>query len=240
MTTGIKRTITQEKVVLSSYTNLFLLGVLVLMVFNLYLIFVWVPTDQNLGNVQRVFYFHVPIAWVGFLAFFIVFIASVVYLIRGSEKWDALAYSAAEIGVLFTSLMLLTGILWAKPVWGVWWTWDARLTTTLILWFIYVAYLMLRAYAPRGSQGARYSAILGIIGFIDVPIVYFAVNWWRTLHPEYVVGPAAESGSLETSMLVALLISVVTFTALFSYLLTQRYSLRWAETLIERLHYNRV
>ena len=225
---------------LVSGKNLFLLVIAALMAVNLYLIFLWVPTEQNLGISQRIFYFHVPVAWVGFLAFFIVFIASIAYLIKGSERWDALAYSAAEIGVLFTSLLLIGGIIWNKPVWGVWWTWDPRLTTTLILLLIYVAYLMLRAYALRGSQAARYSAVLGIIGFVDVPIVYFAVDWWRTVHPEYVVGPRAEPGSLETSMLIVLMFSLVTFTALFAYLLIERYSLRRAEDLVDRLHHSHV
>ena len=206
-----------------------------LMLVNLVLIFLWVPTERVMGVVQRIFYFHVPVAWVAFLAFFIVFVASIVYLLfnhfgwKGQRRWDALGHSAVEIGVLFTTLMIITGATWAKPVWGVWWTWDPRLTTSLILWLLYVGYLMVRAYAPTPSQAARYSAVMGIIGFVDVPIVYFSVAWWRNIHPEMVIGPLAEPGSLEGSMVVTLLFSLLTFTTLFGYLLWERVSLRNAE-----------
>ena len=203
-----------------------------LMLAVLYLVFIWVPTEANLGVSQRIFYFHVPVAWVGFLAFGVVFVASVAYLIRGDDRWDSLAYSAAEIGVLFTTLMLFTGILWAKPVWGVWWTWSPRLTTSLILWLIYVAYLMLRAYAPPGDQGPRYAAVLGIIGFVDVPIVYFSIQWWRDVHPERIVGVKQ---ALESSMYLTLVAGVVAFTMLFAYLLVERYLLRRHEENLERI-----
>ena len=209
----------------------------VLMVINLYLIFLWAPTDAILGEVQRIFYFHVPIAWVAFLAFFVVFVSSILYLWRRTQRWDALAHSAAEIGVVFASLVLITGAIWAKPTWGVWWTWEPRLTTSLILWLIYVAYLMLRAYAPGRSQGATYAAVLGVIGFVDVPIVYFAATWWRTVHPESVVGPLAETGSLDPSMRTVLLFSLVTFTLFFAYLLRERYALRTAEDSLRRTRF---
>ena len=203
-----------------------------MMLVILYLIFIWVPTERNLGVSQRIFYFHVPIAWVGFLAFFFVLVGSVGYLWKRTQRWDQLAFSAAELGVLFTTLMLITGIIWAKPVWGVWWTWDPRLTTSLILWLIYVAYLMLRAYAPRGDQGARYAAVLGIAGFIDVPLVYLSIVWWRNTHPPAFVGPAA-TGELESSMRLLLMVSTLTFTLLFAYLLMDRFSLRKSEEEVE-------
>lgn len=205
-----------------------------MMLVTLYLIFLWVPTEKNLGVSQRIFYFHVPLAWVGFLAFFFVLVGSVGYLWKRTEGWDRLAYSAAEIGVLFTTLMLITGIIWAKPVWGVWWTWEPRLTTSLILWLIYVAYVMLRAYAPKGDQGARYAAILGIAGFVDVPIVYLSIYWWRTVHPQAIVGPAAR-GNLDSSMYMVLMISAVTFTIFFAYLLLERMSLKRSEEELEAL-----
>ncbi len=208
-----------------------------LMIANLYLIFIWAPTDAILGEVQRIFYFHVPIAWVAFLSFFIVFVSSIMYLWKRSLHWDALAHSAAEIGVVFATLILITGIIWARPVWGVWWTWEPRLTTSLILWLIYVAYLMLRSYAPSRSQGATFAAVLGIVGFIDVPIVYFAVDWWRAVHPESVVGPLAESGSLDSSMRGVLMFSAVTFTLLFAFLLRERVSLRGMEDVLRRGKY---
>jgi heme exporter protein C len=203
-----------------------------MMLVVLYLVFMWVPTDNIQGTVQRIMYFHVPVAWVAFLAFFIVLVGSVGYLWKRTSKWDQLAYSAAEIGVLLTTLLLITGIIWAKPIWGVWWTWEPRLTTSLMLWLIYVAYLMLRAYSPPGDQGARYAAVLGIIGFIDVPIVYYSVKLWRTVHPQVIVGPGA-TGELDSSMRILLMIAAVTFTLLFVYLLTDRFSLRKSEDDVE-------
>jgi heme exporter protein C len=206
----------------------------VLMAVTLYLALVWTKPDVNLGDTVRIFYFHVPTAWVGFLAFGVVFVASIGYLVRSSERWDAVAYSAAEIGVLFATLMLVTGSIFGKVAWGTWWTWSPRLTTSLILWLIYVAYLMLRAYAPRGGQGARYGAVLGIIGFVDVPIVYFSVNWWRDVHPERMIGPQL---AIEVPMLVALIMGVATFTVLFVYMLIERYHLRRVEETVERMRF---
>ena len=208
--------------------NVLLLLSGVSMVGALYLVFLYAPTDRNLGISQRIFYFHVSMAWVGFLAFFWVLVGSVGYLWKRSQKMDRLAYSSAEIGVVFTTLMLITGVLWAKPAWGVWWTWDPKLTTSLILWLLYVAYLMLRAYSPRGDQGARFAAVLGIIGFVDVPIIYLSVVWWRTVHPPVVLGPVAE-GSLEPSMRMVLMACTVAFTLLFAYLLMDRQALRRSE-----------
>ena len=160
-----------------------------LMVADLFLIFMWAPTELVMGHVQRIMYFHVALAWVAFLAFFLVFVGSIMYLWKRSAWWDALAQSAAEIGVVFATLILITGTIWMRPVWGVWWTWEPKLTTSVILWLMYVVYLMLRAYAPNRSQAATYSAVLGVIAFIDVPVVYFAARWWRSVHPEAVVGP---------------------------------------------------
>lgn len=200
-----------------------------LMLGDLYLIFMVAPTDSVLGHVQRVFYFHVPVAIMSFLAFFVVFVSSIVYLIKRNRRWDSLAHSAAEVGVVFVTLALLTGVIWARPVWGVWWTWEPRLTTTLILWLIYVAYLMIRAYAPTRSQGAVFSAVVGIVGFVDVPIVYYSVQWWRSIHPSSVIGPLAQPDALNATMQATLLFSFITFAALFLYLLLERVSLRDAE-----------
>jgi len=203
-----------------------------MMIANMYLIFVWVPTERNLGIIQRIFYIHVPTAWVAFLAFFIVLIGSIGYLWTGNRRWDRIAFASAEVGVLFTTILIVTGIMWAKPVWGVWWNWDPRLTTSLILWLIYLAYLMLRSYSPSREQGSRYAAVLGIVGFIDVPIVYFSIKWWRTLHPQAIVGPGS-TGELDPSMGILLLISTLTFTMLFAYLLIFRMSLLQSEEKIE-------
>ena len=218
-------------------SGILLLITAALMLLNLYLIFLVAPTDAVLGEVQRIFYFHVPIAIVSFIAFFVVFVASIGYLVTRKSRWDGVAHAAAEVGVVFVSLALLTGIVWARPVWGVWWTWEPRLTTTLILWLIYVAYLMLRSYVPNKSQGALYAAGLGIIGFIDVPIVYYSVQWWRSIHPSAVVGPLADAGALEPIMQWVLFYSMAVFLLLFLYLLLERTYLRNLEDRLAALRF---
>ena len=152
----------------NSILNYCLMGLgFALMVAALYLIFIYVPTDKHTGIVQLIFYFHVPLAWISFLAFAVVFVCSICYLRRRTAKWDAMAHASAEVGIIFTTLVLITGPIWAKPVWGIWWTWDARLTTTLVLWLIYIAYLLVRRYAVTREQGARFAAVVGIVGFVD-------------------------------------------------------------------------
>ena len=198
----------------------------VLMLANLYLIFMVAPTDSVLGHVQRVFYFHVPMAIMSFVAFLIVFVASAVYLFRRDSKWDSLANAAAEVGVVFISLALITGIIWAKPVWNAWWLWTPRLTTTLILWLIYVAYLMIRAYAPSPSKAAVYGAVMGVIGFVDVVVVYFSVQWWPGIHPTPVIGPLADTGALNSTMESVLLFSFLTFLFFLVYLIAERMALQ--------------
>ncbi len=189
------------------------------MIAGLYLGLVWAPEDAILGQVQRIFYPHVATAWNAYLAFTVVLVGSIAYLRTRNEAWDRLAASSAEIGVVFTTLVLLTGPIWARAVWGVWWTWDPRLTTTLILWFIYVGYLVLRAAIDQPDRRARIAAVFGIIGFIDVPIVHFSVTWWRTIHPS-VIRPGKLD--LEPAMLVALLVNVAAFTLLYAVLVACR------------------
>jgi heme exporter protein C len=198
---------------------------LALFIAGLYLVFLYVPTEATMGVVQRIFYFHVPVAWVAFLSFFIVFIASIMYLSKRDDKWDRLAGASAEIGVVFTSLVLITGSIWARPMWGTWWVWDPRLTTALILWFIYVAYLLIRSYALEESRGARFAAVIGIVGFIDVPIVALTITLWRTQHP----GPLIFEGGLAPSMLLTLLVCLAAFTTLYVVLLRLRLAIRLAE-----------
>jgi heme exporter protein C len=196
---------------------------LVAMMASIYLVFMYVPTERTMGEVQKIFYFHVPSAWLAFFAFFLVFVFSLIYLVRSHKRWDTLAASSAEIGVLFCTLVLITGPIWAKPVWGVWWTWDARLTLTLVLWLIYVAYIMLRHYMSDPERRATFSAVLGVVGFIDVPLVYFSIRWWRTQHPQPVMAGGEDSG-IEGPMLMTLLFCIGTFTLLYFTLL--RYRLR--------------
>lgn len=179
-------------------------------------------TDRLQGPPQRIFYVHVPSAWIAFLAFFLVFVFSVRYLIWRKQNDDIRAHACAEVGVVFCTFVLLTGPIWARPIWGVWWTWDARLTTSLILWMIYVGYLMLRAYMTDPEQRARYAAVLGILGFIDVPIVHMSVLWWRTLHPGPVVVRAGGMRELPSSMHVALWSCLLAFTLLFIYFVRRR------------------
>ena len=185
------------------------------------------PTEKTMGDVQRIFYFHVPSAWIAFLAFFVVFLSSILYLRTHHPKWDLLAASSAEIGVLFITLVLITGPLWAKPVWNTFWTWDARLTTSLILWLIYVSYLLIRSYTQQAARGSAFAAVYGIIGFIDVPIVYFSIRWWRTLHPSYVMG--SSSGGLAPQMLATLLVCLVAFTVLFAIMLYLTFKIRYLQ-----------
>jgi len=157
------------------------------------------PTEATMGDIQRIFYYHVPSAMLSFLFFFISFLASVVYLAsRRSHPSramaaDALALSSAEVGVVFCTVVLITGPLWARPVWGIWWTWDARLTTTLVLWLVYVSYLLLRNFAA-GPQMQTLAAVLAVFGYVDVPIVYMSTRWWRTQHPGPVFGGGENSG----------------------------------------------
>ena len=209
----------------------------VMMLINLYFIFMVAPTDSVLGHVQRVFYFHVPIAIMSFLAFFVVFIASLGYLIKRTPKWDAVAHASAEVGVVFVTLALLTGIIWARPIWNTWWTWEPRLTTTMILWLIYVAYLMVRSYAPSQSKGAIYGAVLGIVGFVDVPIVYYSVVWWRSIHPSPVVGPFAQANALDGTMALILLYSFITFVFFFAYMVMERMELRKTEEALGHIRF---
>ena len=213
---------------------LLILSVLLMLVAT-YMIFVWVPTEQNLGVSQRIFYIHVPLAWVGMVSIVFVGVASVVHLSTKNDKWDAVAYSAAEIGVVFATLILITGALWAKPVWGVWWTWDPKLTTTLILWFIYVSYLMVRAYADEGSQARRFASVVALIGTVDAPLIYLASVWWRTAHPDLNIGPLAEQ-SLDSRMMVTFLVSLLGFTVFYLCLLLERYMIRRLEDSVDKLY----
>lgn len=202
------------------------------MLISIWMIFLYAPMDAVQGQPQRIFYFHVPMAWLGMLGFGIVTAAGIGYLITRDERWDWAARAAAELGALFTTLTLLTGSIWGKTIWGTWWTWDARLTTTLILWFIYIGYLMLRSAMGRTPASARAGTVLAIIGVIDVPIIYESVNWWRTLHPAQQVGVA---GALPPSVVLTLMISLASFTLLFVFLMLQLYQLQRLQTLAQRL-----
>ena len=191
----------------------------------LYSIIFIAKLDRFQSVPQKIFYIHVPSAWISFVAFFLVFIFSLKYLYTSSSRDDLLANSFAEVGVFFNTLVLITGPIWAKPIWGVWWTWDARLTTSLILWLLYVAYLMLRSYIDDFERRARLSAILGIFSFLNVPIVHYSVLWWRTLHPAPVVIRSGGMSDLPMSMHIALWSSCFSVVVLFIYLVRKRYKI---------------
>jgi heme exporter protein C len=193
-----------------------------LMLAALFMVFLYAPTEAVQGDVQRIFYFHLPIAWVAFLSYGLVALAGVLYLWLGHQIWDDLGHSAAELGTLFCTLVLITGSIWAKPIWGVWWTWDSRLTTTFILWLIYLGYLLLRAFSEETPQVARFAAVIGIIGAIDVPIIIISVRLWRTIHPAVLVTREGQHGLEDPRMVSTLLVSLAAFTVLFGWLLMLR------------------
>ncbi len=206
---------------------------LVLILASLFLIFIYVPTDANLGVVQRIFYIHVPLAWDAFLAFFIVFLTSILYLVKREEKWDRWAASAAHVGVIFTTLFLIAGSFWARASWGIWWAFDEpRLTFSLILWFIYIGYLLIRSYVSNQEQGKRFGAVVGILGFFDVPLIALTIVYWRTNHPSPLI---FEQGGLAPSMQLTLMTSIAAFTALFFLLLWQKLSVKGIEAEVKKI-----
>lgn len=190
-----------------------------LVAYGFYLGLVAAPTERTMGDVQRIFYFHAPSGWTAFWLFFFNLAASIVYLINRSPKADALAVAAAEVGVVFNTVVLVTGPLWARPVWGIWWTWDMRLTSTLVLWLIYVSYLLLRRFS-EGTQTPILAAVLAIFGALDVPLVYFSIWFFRTQHPQPVIG---NGGSLDPSMRPAFWMNVLAFSCLGALMCWGRY-----------------
>ena len=188
-----------------------------------------VPADSMQGDIQRLMYVHVPAAWLAFLSFFVVFLMSVLYLIQRDLRWDRVAQSSAEIGVVFTVLTLALGSMWGKPTWGVWWTWDPRLTTTAIMLAIYVGYLAIRSFAEDPDKRARWAAIVGIIGFANVPIVYLSVIWWRTLHQ-----PPSSPRSVSPEILWTLMFNLAAFTLVYIYLMMRRIRLAKLEGELEQ------
>lgn len=198
----------------------------------LWQVFFWVPTEVNQGVVQRIFYIHVPAAWVAFMAFGVVAFASAVYLWLGDERADMAAVSAAEGGMIFTTIVLLTGPLWGKIAWGTYWTWEPRLTLTLLLWFIYLGYFMVRSATENPEKGKRFAAVVGIVGALDIPLIHVSVLWFRSLHPQPVV-LKAEGPTLHPDMLTTILTGVAAFTFLFVGLLMLRYGLQRAQHHLE-------
>jgi heme exporter protein C len=191
------------------------------------------PADIVQGNLVRIMYVHVPAAWLAYLAFGITLLGSIGYLVTKSLKWDRLAAASAEVGVYFTGLTLVLGMIWGKPIWGVWWTWDARLTLTAIMFFVYLGYLALRRATPDPVGRATRSAVLGIVGVVQIPLVHFSVVWWRTLHqPPSIIRPDGPQ-IRDPLMLTALFVSVVAFTVVYAALVSKRMELARLEEAID-------
>ncbi|HXF03833.1 MAG TPA: cytochrome c biogenesis protein CcsA [Blastocatellia bacterium] len=207
---------------------------------GVYAALLWAPTERTMGTVQRIFYYHVSSAWTAFVAYFVTLVASLAYLRRRQLTWDAAAVSAAELGVLFNTVNLITGPIWAKPVWGIWWTWDARLTSTFVMWLLYVSYLLLRQFTAESPNQRVLAAVFAIFAFVDVPIVYLSIRLWRTQHPGPVIAGGEGSG-IDPQMFLALHACFGAFLLLFVTLFYWRYRLERErvelETLRARLRY---
>ncbi|QBD81226.1 cytochrome C assembly protein [Ktedonosporobacter rubrisoli] len=199
--------------------GLALIGILI----AIFMAFLYAPTDAVQGQSQRIFYFHISVSLVGMLAFGVVTAGGIGYILKRDERWDWLARASAEIGAIFISLGLITGSIWGRTTWGTWWVWDPKLTATLILWFMFVGYLMLRSYMGRTTASAYAGAVLAIVGVFDVPIIYLSVQWWRGMHPQAEVGP---KGALPPEVLITMLVALVSFLLLYSFLMIQIYQLQ--------------
>jgi heme exporter protein C len=188
------------------------------------------PADRDMGHLQKIMYVHVPGAWMAFISFFVVFIYSVLYMIRHRENDDLIASSAAEVGAVFTGMTLMLGMIWGRPAWGVWWVWDARLTSTLVLFLIFVGYLALRSFVDDSVQRARWSAAVGAIGAINVPIVYMSVKWWRTLHQ-----PQSSPGTLDPAYTLGLRLNAIALLLVTIYFIRKRYEIARLERAVEHM-----
>jgi heme exporter protein C len=220
--------------------NLKILNVVtaVLMLAATYMVFFYAPQERMMGDAQRIFYFHMPTALMSFLAFFVTLAAGVAYLATRKPMWDQVASVSVEIGLLFTLLAMLSGSIWARPIWNTWWTWDPRLVTYTIMALIYIAYLMLRQGIEDPDRRARFAAVYGIVGFISVPITYMSIRWWRTIHP--VVIGATNSGAkgefdMTPRMTTVLLFSLFAMTVLYFAFLFNRLRLARLQDRVEQL-----
>ncbi|HXH66228.1 MAG TPA: cytochrome c biogenesis protein CcsA [Candidatus Limnocylindrales bacterium] len=202
---------------------------ILLVLASAYASFFIAPEERTMGVIQRIFYFHVASAWAGFTAFFLCFIGNLLYVWKREQKYDWLAVSGAEVGLAFTTVVLITGPIWAHPVWGIWWTWDARLTSTFVLWLLYVSYLLLRTLVEETDRRALLSSLFGIFAFIDVPLVFGAIRWWRTQHPQPVIAGGQGSG-LEPTMKAVFFFSAFAMHVFMVFLVAERYALEKMQT----------
>jgi heme exporter protein C len=194
-----------------------------------YAAFFIAPEERTMGLIQRIFYFHVASAWSGFTAFFLCFMGNLLYVWKRDQKYDWLAVSGAEVGLAFTTVVLITGPIWAHPVWGIWWTWDARLTSTFVLWLLYVSYLLLRTLVDEPDRRALLSSLFGIFAFLDVPLVFGAIRWWRTQHPQPVIMGGQGSG-LDPTMKSVFFFSALAMHVFMLFLVAERYALEKMQT----------
>jgi len=192
------------------------------------------PEERTMGLIQRIFYFHVGSAWAGLDAFAICFLANLLYVWKRDQKYDSLGVSAAEVGLVLTTVVLITGPIWAKPAWGIYWTWDARLTSTFVLWLLYISYLLLRSLIEEQDRRALLSSLFGIFAFLDVPLVFGAIRWWRTQHPAPVIMGGPGSG-LDPTMNKVFFFSVLAMHVLMIFLIVERYSLEKMKCEVEIL-----
>jgi heme exporter protein C len=210
----------------------------VLMLISLALVFFYAPEERSMGQVQRVFYWHVPSAWVSMLAFFVTMVTGILYLRTGKRYWDMVSSSSVEVGLLFTIMATISGSIWARPAWNTWWTWDPRLTTYTIMALIYVAYLMLRQGLEDPERRARFAAVYGIVGFISVPITFFSIRWWRTIHP-VVIGGSGEGAKgtfqMTPHMLTVFMFANLAMPVLYFCFLANRLRLERLSERVEQL-----
>ena len=207
---------------------------ILLVIASAYAAFFIAPEERTMGLIQRIFYFHVSSAWAGFTAFFLCFLGNLLYVWKRNQKYDWLAVSGAEVGLAFTTVVLITGPIWAHPVWGIWWTWDARLTSTFVLWLLYVSYLLLRTLIDEPDRRALLSSLFGIFAFLDVPLVFGAIRWWRTQHPQPVIAGGEGSG-LEHTMKLVFFFSAFAMHVFMAFLVAERYALEKMQTETEFL-----
>ncbi len=220
-------------------TKSLLFGCLVFALFCLSgaMIFLYAPVEKTMGLVQKIFYIHLPLAITTSLSFFILFVCSLLYLWKGEEKWELRGYCAAEVGVVFCFLVLLTGSFWARPVWNTWWTWDPRLTSAFIMWIIYIVYIILRQMALEGQGSRKFASVYGIVGFVSVLITVAAPRLWRTIHPVVI---DSKEIRLESAMLETLIVSMIGFLSFYFYIFFLRVSVEECKEEIDRLEWEKM
>ncbi|MGD2143230.1 MAG: cytochrome c biogenesis protein CcsA [Anaerolineae bacterium] len=197
------------------------------------MVLLYAPREVTMGDVQRIFYFHVASAWVGFFGFFVTFLAGIGHLMTRGRRWDILGLSSVEVGLTFITMTVITGALWAKPVWGTYWTWEPRLTISAVQLLIYLAYGMLRASIDNPERKARFAGVYGIVAFVTVPLSWFAIRWWRTIHPDVLTG--GEGMALTSRMTQTLMVALWAFTMMYATLLRQRVRLERSSDALTRI-----